>query len=117
MVGTVLFVWKLLSCKKSCILDWYCVFGRITIELPLSARVIIALLSFSLVWMDFYYFCFWVCVWWFSGFILFSCNVSMRFATSFLYASLSVVGSCVMAVSASRARFCSQSFLLCCKQR
>jgi hypothetical protein len=30
----------------------------------------------------------------------------MRLATNFLYASLSVVGSCVMAVSASSARFC-----------
>jgi hypothetical protein len=53
LVGSVLVAWKLLSFRKSCTLEWYCVFGRITIELPLSARVIIALLSLSLVWMDF----------------------------------------------------------------
>jgi hypothetical protein len=34
-------------------LDRYCVFGRMTIELPLSACVITALLFLNLVWMDF----------------------------------------------------------------
>jgi len=113
LVGSVLVVWKLLSCRKSCILDWYCVFGRTTIELPLSAHVITALLSLNLVWMDFIILAS-GCVWRISGFVLFSRNVSMRLATSFLYASLSVVGSCVMAVSASRARFCNQFFCFAC---
>ena len=45
--------------------------------------------------------------------LLFCCKVCMRSATILLYASLSPVGNCVMAVSASRARFCNQFFLAC----
>jgi hypothetical protein len=33
-------------------LESYCVVGSMTMELPLSARVIMALLFFSLVWID-----------------------------------------------------------------
>jgi len=43
--------------------------------------------------------------------LLFCCRVFMCSATSFLYVSLSEVGSCDMVVSASRARFCNQFFL------
>jgi len=39
----------------------------------------------------------------------------MRSATSFLYTSLSLVGSREMAVSASKARFCIQFFHFACK--
>ena len=46
--------------------------------------------------------------------LLFRCIVCMRSATIFLYASLSPVGNCVMAVSASRAKFCIQFFFLAC---
>ena len=70
-------------------------------EFPLSTRVIIALFSFSLVWIDLITFVS-GCVWW-VGFCTIS--VLMRSATNFLYTSRSVVGSWVMAVSASRARF------------
>ena len=40
------------------------------------------------------------------------CSVSIRSATVFLYVSLSLEGSCVMAVSASRARVWIQFFFL-----
>ena len=44
--------WKLFSSKKFCILDSYCVIGSMTTELPLSARVIMALFC-TLDWIDF----------------------------------------------------------------
>jgi hypothetical protein len=52
-VGSVLAFWKLFSFRKSCILDSYCVVGSITVEFPLSAYVIIALLLCSLLRIDF----------------------------------------------------------------
>ena len=45
LVGSVVAVWKLLLCMKFCILVSYCCVGRMTMEFPLSARVIMALLS------------------------------------------------------------------------
>jgi hypothetical protein len=50
-----------------------------------------------------------------GGYLLRSCSVVMRLATSFLYVSLSDVGSFETAVSASRARFSSQLWRLVCK--
>jgi hypothetical protein len=41
-VWNVLVVWKLFSCRESCILDWHYILGGMTIELPLSAGVIMA---------------------------------------------------------------------------
>ena len=46
--------------------------------------------------------------------LLFYCNVCMRSATTFLYASLLPVGNYVMVVSTSSARFCIQFFFLAC---
>ena len=50
-VGSLAEVLKWFVCMNSSILLSYCVVGKITRELPLSARVIIAPLSFSLVLM------------------------------------------------------------------
>ena len=80
-------------------------------ELPLSALVIIALFLLSLFWIDLIVFSS-GCVLW-VGFFWF--RVAMWSATSFLYTSLSLVGSREMAVSASRARFCIQFLLFACK--
>jgi hypothetical protein len=77
----VLVFWKLFSLRKSCILD--CVVGSITMEFPLSARVIIALLFFNLVWIDLISLAS-GCVLG-LGLVLFCrCNVTVRSATSFL---------------------------------
>ena len=48
LVGSVVAVWKLLLGIKFCILVSYCCVLSMTMELPLSASVIVALLSFSL---------------------------------------------------------------------
>ena len=48
LVGSLVVVMKLLPCRKSFILDSYRCVERITMELPLSALAIMALLSFSL---------------------------------------------------------------------
>ena len=48
VVGSVVIVWKSLLHRKSCNLVSYWWVGSITMELPLSARVISASLSFSL---------------------------------------------------------------------
>jgi len=50
-VGSFVEVWKWFVCMNSSILFSYCDVGRITRELPLSARVIMAPLSFSLFFM------------------------------------------------------------------
>ena len=73
-MGSVGAVWKLFLCRKFCILDSYCCTGSMTKELTLSACVIIALLSLSLVLRDF------ICL--ASGCVscielLFCCNVCM----------------------------------------
>ena len=83
-----------------------------TTEFPLSALDIMALFSLSLDFMEFIGLTS-VCV---ScvGFELFSCKVYMRSATIFLQASLSLVGSCAMAVSVSNPRFCIQFHSLAC---
>ena len=79
-MGSMGAVWQLFLCRKFCILDSYCCMGSMTKELPLSARVIIALLSLSLVSMDF------ICL--ALGCVscielLFCCNVFMQSATIF----------------------------------
>lgn len=50
-VGLTIEIWKLFVCTNSSFLDSYCVVSKITTELPLSAHVIIAPLSLSLVLM------------------------------------------------------------------
>jgi len=52
-VGSAVLVWKSLLCRKSCILVSYWWVGSTTIELSLSARVISASLSFSILWVEF----------------------------------------------------------------
>jgi len=69
--------------------------------LPLSAFVIIALFSWSLVFIAFTVMLSGCVLWLGRG--LFCCSVPMRSATSFLYTSQSAVGSLEIAVSASRA--------------
>jgi len=101
-VGLVELVGKALVCMKSCILESYCWVGRMTMALPLSTFVIIALFCWSLVFIAF--------IVMLSGCVLllgrelFCCSVPMRSAASFLYTSRSAVGSLEIAVSASRAR-------------
>jgi len=51
LVASFVEVWKWFVCKNSSILFSYCDVGRITRELPLSARVIMSPFSFSLVFM------------------------------------------------------------------
>jgi hypothetical protein len=53
LVGFVVDVWNLFLSMKFCILDSYCCMGRMTMELPLSADAIMALLAFSLIRIDF----------------------------------------------------------------
>ena len=96
---------NLLVCMKFWILVSYCLVARITKEFPLSAHAIMAPLFLSLVCMDLMVLfskCVFCVVW-----ELF-CRVLMRSAVSFLYTSLSEVGSFDIAVSASSARFCIQ---------
>ena len=50
-VGSFAELWKWFVCMKSSTLVSYCAVGRITKELPLSARAIMASFSFSLVFM------------------------------------------------------------------
>ena len=89
---------------KSSILDSYSAVGMITSELPLSARVIMASLSFSFVFIFLRVvdsegvFC--VC----EG-LLFFCRAFMHSAVSILYTSRCEEGRLYMAVSTSRARF------------
>ena len=52
-VGSLVVVMKSLPCRKSCILDSCCCVERINMEFPLSALVLMALLSFSLDLIDF----------------------------------------------------------------
>ena len=47
--GSVGVVWNLFACMKLRILESYCCMGRMTIVSPLSARVIVALLLWSVV--------------------------------------------------------------------
>ena len=79
LVGSVVAVWKLLSTKLYILVSYWCV-GSITIELPLSAHVIISLLSFSLSWIDL--------IRWASGCVLWvglcHCRVCMQSAINFL---------------------------------
>jgi len=51
LVGTCVVVWNFLASKKSLIWESYCFMGRITREFPLSARVTMTSLSFSLDFM------------------------------------------------------------------
>jgi len=113
-VGSVDMVWNWFACRKSCTLDSYSWVGRITKELPLSAPVIIALLFLSLDCMVLIVLAS-GCALWVGWWLLFCCRVLMRSATSFLYTSRLDVGSCDMAVSASRARFCIQFCCLVCR--
>ena len=88
--------------------------GRITSEFPLSARVIMALLSVSFVLM------LWMildlrCVLRACAGLLFSCNALMRSAVNVLYTSRCDGRRRVMAVSAWRASVCSQFLGLLCK--
>ena len=53
LLGSLVVVMKLLPCRKPCFLDSYCCVGRITMEFPLSALAVMALLSFSLDLIDF----------------------------------------------------------------
>jgi len=80
LVGSVVAVWKYLLCMKFCILVSYCCVGSTSMELPLSARVIMALFSLSLVWIDLMSLDS-GCVLWLG---LFCCNVTMWSATNFL---------------------------------
>jgi len=92
---------------KSCILESYCSVGMMTRVLPLSARVIVALLRWSL---DFMLLMVLASCWTLGvgGCLLSRCSVVMRSATCFLYMSRSAVGKCVIAVSASKAKFSNQ---------
>ena len=110
LVGSAVAVRNLLLSMKFCVLVSYWRVGSMTMEFPLSARVIIALLSYSLVWTELITFVS-GCVWW-EG--LCTISVLMQSATSFLYTSLSVVGSWVMTVSAYRVRFWIQFLCLDC---
>ena len=80
LVGSAVVVQNLLLSMKSCTLVSYCGVGSMTMEFPLSARVTVALFSFSLVWIDLIPFAS-ECVWW-VGFCIIS--VSMRSANNFL---------------------------------
>ena len=80
LVGSAVAVRNFLLSMKFCILVSYCGVGSMTMEFPLSARVTVALFSFSLVWIDLITFAS-GCVWW-VGFCIIS--VSMRSATNFL---------------------------------
>ena len=80
LVGSAVAVRKLLLSMKFCILVSYWRVGSMTMEFPLSAHVIIALFSFSLVWIDPITFVS-GCVWW-VGFS--SISVLMWSATNFL---------------------------------
>jgi hypothetical protein len=97
----------LFVCINSSTLDSYSVVGKITSDLPLSARVIMVPLSFSLVFM-FRTVVASKCALCVSEGLLFSCKVLMCSAVSFLYTSRSEGGRCDMAVSASRAMFRTQ---------
>ena len=110
-MGSVVVVRKLLLRMKFCILVSYWCVGSMTVELLLSPLAIKALFFLSLFWIDLIIFFLWVSFV-VGGFFWFS--VSMRSATSFMYTSLSLVGSREMAVSASRARFGTQFFLFAC---
>ena len=83
LVGSMVEVRKLFSCRKFCILDLCCWMGRMTKELPLSTTVIIALLFLSLV-------CIHLivqdsgCVLCLGLGLLWRCMVFVRSATSFL---------------------------------
>jgi hypothetical protein len=50
-----------------------------------------------------------------GGCLLSQCSVVMHSATCFLYTSRSAVGNCVIAVSASRAKFFNQSLRFVCR--
>ena len=80
---------------------------------PLSARVIMALLSLSFVFM-FRMISDSKCVLCACGDLLFSCNMLTRSAVNFLHTSRSDGGRSVMAVSASRASVWCQSLGLLC---
>ena len=108
-MGSLGAVSNLLLCMKFWTLVSYCSVSRITRELPLSARAIMALLLLSSVCMDLMVL-FSECV--FSEVWELFCRVLMRLAVSFLYTSLSEMGSFDIAVSASSARFCIQFFFL-----
>ena len=82
LVGFVAAAWKLLSCRNLSILVSYWCMGSITVEFPLSARVIMALFSYSLVRIDFIHlasgcvlwvgFCCWACLY---GWLLHSLTI------------------------------------------
>ena len=52
LVGSLVMVVNVLLCRKSCILEWYCCVGSMTMELPLSALAVMALFLFSLDLME-----------------------------------------------------------------
>ena len=106
-------VWKWLVCMNSSILVSYCDVGIITIEFPLSARVIMAPFSFNFVFM-FLMVLDSECVFCVCGDLLLTSKVLMRSAVIFLYTSRSEGGRYEMAVSASSAKFWIQSFGLSC---
>jgi hypothetical protein len=112
LVGYVVLVWKSFACIKSCILESYYWMGRITMELPLSALVIIALFFWIFIFIVFIVLAS-ECLLWLESRLSFCYRVLMRSATNFLYALRSGVGSFDIVVPASRARFCIQ-FSCCC---
>ena len=114
--GVFVVVLNLLASMKSVILESYCFMGRIIKEFPLSARVTMASFYLSFVFMLLTIFapgCV-LCVRWgyflYQGTDTFGCQFPVR-----LLGLWRGGGRCMMAVSASRARFRIQYVGLECK--
>jgi len=107
-------VWNLLASMKSLILESYCFMGRITREFFLSVRVTMASFSLRFDFMLLTIFasgCVLLCV---GGYCPLSGCLYVRMSVSSRLLGM-WGGRCVMAVSASRARFRIQSLGLACK--
>jgi hypothetical protein len=89
--------------------------SRMTMELPLSARVIVASLLCSLDWMLLIVLASCSALFGLDLVLLFFCSMFIRSATMCLYMSWSDVCSFCIAVSASNARSRIQFFCLVCK--
>ena len=113
-MGSFAVVWNWLVCMNSSTLISYCDMGIITIELLLSARVIMAPFSSNLDFM-FLMVLDSECVLCVCGGLLFASRVLMLSAVNFLYTSRSEGGRQEMAVSDSSAKFWIQFFGLSCK--
>ena len=112
LVGSFVAVWELLACMKSCILESYCLMGKITKEFPLSVCVIMASLFLSLVFMVLIVLAS-GCALYLGWELLFSCRVFMCSAVIFLYTSWSEGLSSDIAVSACKAGFVSNFHSWC----